>query len=162
MINQLTKDEAATKDLIQNIFLNIWINRHKLPGIEHPGNWIFKSVYYKTYTWLEQKATRARAIDTLTERAEISNANLDTEAAVSFAATKKAVKEAIANLSPQARKIYMLSREAGMKNAEIAGELNISIQTVKNTLNNASKQIREHLVDKGIHIPLVLLIFWRL
>jgi hypothetical protein len=47
-----------------------------------------------------------------------------------------------------------------MKQAAIATTLNISIQTVKNTLTNASNAIRAYLVQQGINLPLVVLGYW--
>ncbi len=67
------------------------------------------------------------------------------------------VQQAIAELPPQRRRIYLLQREHGLKPAEIASELGISVSTVKNTLLVATKAIREK-VEKGGYLPYWLIL----
>ena len=48
---------------------------------------------------------------------------------------------AINTLSPECRRVFMLSRVEGKKNKEIAEQLNISINTVKYHLKQALKRL---------------------
>lgn len=48
-------------------------------------------------------------------------------------------------MPPKRKEIYMLSRERGLTNAEIAKKLDISKKTVENHLNLALKEIRNFL-----------------
>jgi RNA polymerase sigma-70 factor (family 1) len=153
----MVQSEAVAQDLVQDIFLNIWTNRYKLPEIESPANWIFKIVYNRSYTWLEQQAVRQKAHQRIGAAQPPLHTNIQTEESVSFAETSRLVRQAIQALPPQTKKIYLLSREEGMKNQEIADTLQLSVNTVKNTLVNACKSIKEHLEKQGIHLPLVWL-----
>ena len=66
------------------------------------------------------------------------------------------VYEAIKDLSPQARKIVILSMN-GLTNPEIAEDLQVSVNTVKTLKKVAYKKLRERL--KGIHwITLLMLV----
>jgi RNA polymerase sigma-70 factor (ECF subfamily) len=160
VIHKMVRSEAVTKDLIQDIFLNLWIHRERLVAIESPANWIFRIVYNRTYTWLEQQARRGtHGAGVYDQQPDVGSAN-GTEEAVFFTETARLVRQAILRLPPQTQKIFLLSREAGLKQAVIATTLNISIQTVKNTLTNANNAIRAYLVQQGITLPLVLLGYW--
>ena len=55
------------------------------------------------------------------------------------------VMNAIAQLSGSQRRIIIMSRFRNMSNAEIAQELNLSIQTVRNTLSIGLKNLRDKL-----------------
>lgn len=158
VILKLVKSEAVTKDIIQDIFLNIWVSRAKLPDIMSPSNWIFKITYNRTYSWLEQQAIRQKVNSNIGNRLGESH-SYQTEENIFFAETARLVKQAIHQLPPQTRKIYLLSREEGMKIAEIADHLNISVSTVKNTIVNAGKAIRANLARHGIILPLILFIW---
>jgi RNA polymerase sigma-70 factor (family 1) len=57
--------------------------------------------------------------------------------------------EYVINAMPQRRrKIYVMHRMEGKKYAEISGELDISVKTVKEHMYQASQQIREYLRKK--------------
>lgn len=160
VIYKMVRSETVVKDIIQDIFLNLWMHRERLASIESPAEWIFRIVYNRTYTWLEQQARRkARGAGVYDQQRDEGAAN-STEETIFFTETARLVRQAILRLPPQTQKIYLLSREAGMKQAAIAATLNISIQTVKNTLTNAGNAIKAYLVQQGINLPLVLLCYW--
>lgn len=160
VVRRLTDSDVVTKDIIQDVFLGLWVGREGLDAIVSPSSWIFKMVYNRTYSYLEQRATRQKARQVISLRQEQKGANNDTEAAVFFSETARLVRHAIHALPPQTQRIYRLSREAGLSNQEIAEELGISIQTVKNTLSQSGRSIKTYLTERGIIIPLSLLVYW--
>ena len=54
---------------------------------------------------------------------------------------------ALEKLTPRCKEIFELSRFKGLKNAEIAKELNISKRTVELQISKALKFLREELKD---------------
>lgn len=155
VITQIIRVEGPEKDIIQEIFLGIWLGREKLNEVAVPHNWIFKMVYFRCYTWLQRQGTRNKAVHILgLENPLVSNF---TEENLSFSETAMLVKQAIQQLPPQAKKIYTLSRESGLKIAEIAHQLDLSPQTIKNSLVRSLKSIREFLIEHGVILPLLLL-----
>jgi RNA polymerase sigma-70 factor (family 1) len=161
VIFKMVDSEAVVKDLIQDIFLSIWVSREKLSAIESPPNWIFKIVYNRTYSWLEHRSVKEKAQGKLLEQQLEAPSKNQTEEQVQFTETARLVNRAVSALPPQTKKIYLLSRESGMKPAEIAEALGLSVQTVKNTLTNGVHSIKEFLAREGVVLPLVLLIYWR-
>jgi RNA polymerase sigma-70 factor (ECF subfamily) len=55
------------------------------------------------------------------------------------------LKKALDQLSPQRRMIFTLSRIEGLNNEEIAKQLNLSRNTVRNTLYESLQSVREYL-----------------
>ncbi|WP_161596645.1 RNA polymerase sigma factor [Chitinophaga vietnamensis] len=153
VIARIIKTTGPEKDIIQEVFLGIWLGREKLGSVELPHHWIFKIVYHRCYTWLQRQGVRQRTLQALPE-ADYSNL---TEESVAFTETISLVKQAVSLLPPQAQKIYLLSRDTALKTAEIADRLHLSEQTVKNSLVRSRKSIRDHLIQRGIILPLVLL-----
>jgi RNA polymerase sigma-70 factor (ECF subfamily) len=154
VISRVIQVEGPEKDIIQEIFLGIWMSREKLPEVMVPHNWIFKMVYHRCYSWLQKQGVRNKASQIIT-RESSDHSNL-TEENIAFSETSLLVKQAILQLPPQAQKIYLLSREQGLKTAAIADQLELSPQTVKNSLVRSLKSIREYLVCKGVILPLLL------
>lgn len=155
VIARIIQVEGPEKDIIQEIFLALWLSREKLTDVMVPHNWIFKMVYHRCYSWLQKQGIRNKASLIIT-RESSDHSNL-TEENLSFTETAGLVKQAILQLPPQAQKIYRLSREKDLKIAEIASELQLSPQTVKNSLVRSLKSIREYLIRQGIILPLILI-----
>jgi RNA polymerase sigma-70 factor (ECF subfamily) len=161
VVYKIVKSEPVVKDIIQEIFLAVWLDREKLTVIDEPRNWIFKITYNCAYRWVKRQLVREKAkVRIGKEQEEIQPAGNTAENDLLFAETARLVKEAINALPPQSKKIYQLNREAGMKIADIAQELDISPQSVKNSLFRSGKTIREYLVQKGILLPLVLIFYY--
>jgi RNA polymerase sigma-70 factor (ECF subfamily) len=157
VILQIIQEEAPVKDIIQEIFLGLWMGRDKLPAVSSPRNWLFKMTYHRSYSWLQKQGVRQKARHQLSwNEDEYTNV---TEENLSLSETSRLIQEAIAQLPPQAMKIYRLSREGGLKIAEIADQLGISVQTVKNSLVRSLRSIRDYLLKHGISIPLMLLAY---
>jgi len=57
------------------------------------------------------------------------------------------IKCAIDHLPNKCREVFDMSRIRGMKNEEIASELNISKRTVETHISNALKQLKSELKD---------------
>ena len=54
---------------------------------------------------------------------------------------------AIGSLPEKCRKVFLMSKQKGMRNDEIAMEMGISIKTVKNQMTKALARLREVLSD---------------
>jgi RNA polymerase sigma-70 factor (ECF subfamily) len=142
--------KSAADDVIQDAFIRIWLNRDKLVAVEHPAAWIFKVAANECYKALRKISYDIKMADNLDqEQFE--------EPDIQYKQTRRYVNEAIAELTPQRKKIYEMSRLEGKKPAQIATELNLSVSTVKNTLTTTLEQIRTYLADKGILLPVILI-----
>lgn len=156
-VKKITQSDPATEDILQETFLKVWINRDKLPEIENLRAWILRIAYHLAFTFLRRQLLHERKVNLLIAGEETKQ-GLQTEDLLSFRELKQTVGEAIQKLPPQQKKVYLLSREQGLKNKEIAKELNLSEQSVKNTLVRALKLIREEVKKAGHVIFLVLLL----
>jgi RNA polymerase sigma-70 factor (family 1) len=159
IILKMVKQENVVNDIVQEVFLSIWVDRDRLPEIVSPAHWIFRLMYYRCLNWLKQQATHKEKATQYQQKAQNKQLINGTEEAVFFAETAGLVQQAIRQLPVQTRNIYLLSREKGLKVPEIAAELGLAPQSVKNTLVRAGKSIRAYLVAHGIDIPLIILLF---
>jgi len=155
IILKLTNEEQAVDDLVQEIFLKIWLTREQLPEIERLKNWILHLAYNQTFNWLRQKRVRSSIVAGISDE-NIQPVDTTTDPA-SLEETRRLIATAIDQLPQQAYRVYQLNRQYGYSIADIAEQMNLSKQTVKNTLNRAVKAIRGHLKTNGMDLPLVLL-----
>jgi RNA polymerase sigma-70 factor (family 1) len=157
LVMKVTRSEGVAKDIIQEVFLYLWIDRESLATIEVPQNWIFKIAYNRSYSWLARQFSRNRKYNEFRQQ-NPTEGEESLEQTVSLNETARLIHEATSLLPEQARKIFKLSRETGLKAAEVADKLEISVQTVRNSLVRSVKFIKEYLAQNGIVLPAVLIL----
>jgi FixJ family two-component response regulator len=60
---------------------------------------------------------------------------------------RELIHEAVGKLTPQQKAVFKMSREEGLKQEDIARQLNISIFTVKKHLTDALNYLRKEITD---------------
>jgi RNA polymerase sigma-70 factor (family 1) len=152
--------EETSLDILQEAFLRVWLNRDRLLEIENFQAWIFKVVSTEALTLIRKELhlkTKADRLKLLIEKDEKSFIEKNLE----IAELKNIIKQAVERLPQQRQTIYILSRDEGLSPQEIATKLNISLNTVYNTLTSALKSIRQELTNAGYGIYLSILILLR-
>lgn len=150
----IVKSSAETEEVVQDVFLRLWISRDVLAGVNNPGTYIFVMARNRSLDYLKNavhdKRMKAMVADFQTDK------NF-TEEDTALNETRQLLEKAIRNLPGQQQKIYRLSREAGLTRTEIADQLNISPNTVRNHLADALSSIRNYMKDNDAIILLILL-----
>jgi RNA polymerase sigma-70 factor (ECF subfamily) len=153
---RLVKSGALAEELIQEVMLRVWLNRDKLPGIQHPRQWIFRIASNLAYTVLQRRLQEGQIFEEISRQEETYE---DPDQGLKLRELRHHVQEAVRQMPKERRRIYQCSREAGMSREEIAAQLNISPSTVKNALASALKSIRDYLEKAGYSLPLFFLLF---
>ena len=151
----ITKSETAAEELVQNTFIRVWLNRYHLPDIQNPSAWIYRVASNEAFNFLKRKGIEQKVLKVIGPADELSNTD-----DVTYNELKRNVADAIAALPERRRKIWQLAREEGLKIAEIAEELNISVNTVKAALAEAQKNIRDFLSERGFWMLAILFMRW--
>jgi len=147
VIFRLVRQEDAVREILQEAFIRIWMHRDKLPDLEKPEAWLKRVTLNETFTWLNKNAYRARIFSGLSADAGVSESTgIDN---LSLYETQKILQQAIDQLPPQRRRIYLMSRSEGLRAEEIARQLNLSSGYVKNALTAALDFLRQRLKDAG-------------
>ncbi|MGN6420483.1 MAG: sigma-70 family RNA polymerase sigma factor, partial [Pseudobacter sp.] len=154
-VASLVKSTPVAEEIIQETFLRVWINRDQLPGIDHPRAWIFSIASNICFNHLRSQLRKEKHLRILAGSAAESQAEIPV--LTELKEMRSAIHDAVDHLSGQRRLIWLLYREQGLKQSEIASQLNISVSTVKNTIAQSLEFIRKHMRTKGFWIPLCLL-----
>ncbi|KAA2245459.1 sigma-70 family RNA polymerase sigma factor [Chitinophaga agrisoli] len=157
LVQHVTKTAAVTEDIIQETFLRLWLSRDKLTEIENPRSWLLRIVFYQSFSYLRKQAVHDKAMDVMAARYPGAEPASATEEEMVFTSMMQQVGLAVAQLPPQAKRIYLLSREQGLRIPEIAKQLSISPNTVKNSLVRSLQAIRKHLELSGYFFPILIL-----
>ena len=154
-VRSIVKDADASDDIIQETFIRIWLYRDKLPAIENPRSWVLRIAYNRAFNYLRNRQTHNKAVRFLSLSDHRTDAGPDD--VIAFNTLSKLVNTAVSNLPPQQNKIYRLNREHGMSIDKIATHMELSPQTVKNTLSRAMAFIRDFIEKKGYLLSLLIM-----
>ena len=140
---RLTKSDQYAKDIIQEVFLNLWERRDRIHEIDNVEAWLYRVTENKVVDFLRKASADNRLKKAIWHNLqEILN---DTGAQVEAKEFNTLIQKAIDQLPPQRKIIYRLNREIGLNYKEIADKLHISHHTVKNQLHESLKFMRGFL-----------------
>jgi RNA polymerase sigma-70 factor (ECF subfamily) len=139
---KMTRSDEAAKDIVQDVFMNIWKNRENLLKVDHPSSYFFTAVYRKVYHHYRKLASERKFLQSALALKETENTTDEMVLANEY---KEWVSRAITQLPPKQKLVFRLSKEEGMNREDIARQLEISPNTVKNHLSDALKFIHSFL-----------------
>jgi RNA polymerase sigma-70 factor (ECF subfamily) len=151
----LTRSSEQAEDLTQELFAKIWIKRAELRTIENFDAWLTTLVRNSAYNFLKRHAVEQKALRRIQVSQQLES--LSVEDSLINKEYSKIFQEAINQLPPQQKKVFLLSRNEGLKQEEIASNLGISLNTVKNHMKAALFSIRTYMKSY-----VSILVFWLL
>jgi RNA polymerase sigma-70 factor (ECF subfamily) len=156
---KLTVCEENAEEIVQDVFLKVWLKRIALAEVESLDSWLFIITRNTVYTFLKSKAHKALhhslAETELIGCAEGADARLKEKEFHSI------LKEAVEKLPQQQKQVYRLSKEVGLKQDEIAIQLNIAPETARKHLQFAMRSIRAYLLSR-MELGILLIILWEM
>lgn len=139
---EMTSSASASEEIIQDIFLKIWVNRTGLMSVEHPANYVFIITRNRTMDHLRKVAADKRLSDHLWALSSENQAVNDVDLRVNARVTQEIIDNAVAQLPEQKQFIFTMSRKEGWTNEEIATHLQLSRSRVANVLVEVMKHLR--------------------
>jgi len=137
------KDKDEAKDLVQEIFVNLWNNRTAINITTNFKSYLYVSVRNKILDRISHQQVASRYADSL-QHFIITNQCV-TDHLVRERQLTRIIDDQIAQLPDKMRAIFELSRRQSLSHKEIADKLNISELTVKKQVSNAVKILRSKL-----------------
>jgi len=141
----ITNSELIAKDIVQDIFIKIWMQRHTLHEISNIKGYMHRLTRNHALNGLKRKAHELSLLQTLPVAASLHT----TEETLLYRELERLLDKAVSLLPPQQQRVYQLSRKEGLTHAEIADRLHISTETVKKHLMAALRSIRIYLQQHG-------------
>ncbi|HEV2482401.1 MAG TPA: sigma-70 family RNA polymerase sigma factor [Puia sp.] len=147
-------DRAACAEIVQTIFLGIWLKRQEL-NIGDFNPYLKAASRYQVYKRLKLKGTlRILYKDPLAESATRATRNQG-EDNIRYQELQSSLEAGLQGLPERCREIFLLSRREQLSIAEIAERLDISRRTVENQLTRALQHLRHSLGDLFVILLLV-------
>jgi len=139
---KLTKSNIIAEEIVQDVFLKIWLKRANLDDIQNFSSYLFIVTRNNAYKVLKGIARNYKVI-LLTDEDQ-SFATNDTTDVIMEKEYGLLLQKAIDRLPNQQKQVYYLIKDQGLKRDEVAHQLNIQPETVKFHLAQAMKNIRAY------------------
>lgn len=142
---QFTTDRMEAEEIVQDFFVRFWQRHQQIIPSDSLKSYLFLSVKNGSLNFLKHKKIEEKYIRSMTE---LSNNHLVYDPDLYIASElQDKIKNAIDLLPEKCREIFIMSRMRGLKNEEIATELNLSKRTVETQISKALKVLRVELKD---------------
>lgn len=148
----LLRDREEAKDILQQVFVNLWANREHLEVKSQFAGYLYTTVKNKILKFIAHQAVESKYIASLADFA--ANGECLTDHKVRENQLWAIIDREVASLPEKMRIAFELSRKNNMSHKEIAEQLDISEKTVKNQVNGALKVLR---VKLGMFVYLMLI-----
>jgi RNA polymerase sigma-70 factor (family 1) len=146
------KSSVQAQDVVQEVFLKIWVKRQNLSHVENPASYVYIMGRNEIINALKKKIS----LDWLTEeQAELIPDNfMLPHQEIDLKQLQQNIGRAIDNLPDRQKLIFKLSREEGLNHEQIAARLGIEKSTVKNHIVRALNTLRSNLELQGNNLLL--------
>lgn len=142
------KDKAVTEDLVHEVFLNLWERRTEDLDIQNLSAFLTTAAKFSIFKYYQRQNRRIELAKQNYYTPEFTNDEEQLDALF----LKEYINGIVEAMPEKCRLVFVYSREKGMKNAEIAEELQITEKGVEANLTRALKIIRSNLKDSGLLI----------
>jgi RNA polymerase sigma-70 factor, ECF subfamily len=126
---KLTQNYSASEDVVQELFIRLWIQRGKLEINESTSGYLYRSSRNAALNYLRAEKSRQKSIQNMPLQDWQTDNNLIEQ--IEFSA---ALNQCISQLPERSRDVFMKSRFDGLKQQEISDQLGISVKTIKNQI----------------------------
>jgi len=137
---RLTRSKFHAEEIVQNIFMKLWLNRLEISNIENFAAYINRATRNESYSVLRKLAAQSIQEVELTDDSLPDGSN--SEHRLLYHESSEILRATIEAMPPQRKTIYELCHTEGLKYNEVAAKLNISPGTVHTHMKLALRSIR--------------------
>src|SRR5262245_41563183 len=138
----MLRDRAAAEDVAQEVMLELWRRREDIAITESLRAYLLRATRNRSLNQLRHANVAKRAEPQIVGEESVNATGTSKLVASEL---RGALAAAVDELPPACREVFELSRGQGLRYAEIATALGISIKTVESQMGKALKHLRARL-----------------
>ncbi|MCX6238187.1 MAG: RNA polymerase sigma-70 factor [Bacteroidia bacterium] len=144
----ILKIENEIDDILQEVFVKIWLNRNKIGNADTFNAWIFTITKNEVLNLIRAKLRDQTFKDELFLRSVAEE--YQTQNPVEFDEIKAGIDQIVTSLPEKRQQVFTLSRNEGLSNKEIALQLKKKKKTIEDHITHSIKHIKNSMKDMGI------------
>jgi RNA polymerase sigma-70 factor (ECF subfamily) len=138
---KFTGDLDTSKNLVHEVFVQLWEKFDSLPPDSNYKSYCYTAVRNKCLNYIRDKKKFVTIENVREQKVTEMHSPMET------AELTHKIEAAIASLPEKCRMVFELNRIEGLKYAEIAEKMNISVKTVEAQMSKALATMKEHLSE---------------
>ncbi len=132
-----TYSKELTKDLLQDVFTKLWLNREKFDPSKSLKSYIYRITCNLVIDYYRKKSSRIKYKNEFFSAKVITGDDTVEE--------RISIQNAVSKLNDKLKDVFVLSRFEGFTYKEIADINGISVKTVEKRMSRALKYLRDYL-----------------
>jgi RNA polymerase sigma-70 factor (ECF subfamily) len=141
--NKKLANLEESKEIVQEVFSNLWYDRHKLPKIHNLKAFLYTLARNKVLNQIQHERVVIRYAESFTTF--VQEHQNTTDLLIREKQMVEIIDQEINALPPKMKEVFILSRKNHLSHKEISDKLEISEHTVKNHIKAALKVLRSRL-----------------
>mgnify|MGYP003596849981 FL=1 len=138
-IQDYIKSSPDAEELTEDLFVNLWMNRHSVDISRSFDSYLHTIARNSAINFLKHKYVE----DTYLSSVQQQECSSTSEEDLIAKELGLLIDDTVEKMPEQRKKIYILSRNEGLSNEEIATQLNTTKRNVESQLSLALKEIRK-------------------
>lgn len=156
-VNQMLRDEEASKDIVQDLFTSIWDKADHIHDDANLAGYLYVASRNRVLKLIQKGKTRS---DYLIEIGKYSSeVSYETVEKLDEREMMLIILQEIAKLPPKMREVFQLSRLENLSHKEIAARLHLSEATVRKQVQNSLAILKAKLGKYSSYGILLLVLF---
>jgi RNA polymerase sigma-70 factor (ECF subfamily) len=151
LVHKITRNISAAEEIVQDVFLKIWLTRETLSEIENFKNYLFIVSRNQALNLLDKELRTRRRHNEYENEIKVVTETPQEDA-------YHLIDEAISQLPQQQRAAWLLSRHEGLSYEKIAMRMNLSEKTVKRHIRLATDSLKDYILQHNTELALLLLL----
>lgn len=140
----ITGSVESAEEIVEELFYVLWKNREQLQVFQSVKSYLYRSVRNEAVQYCEHREVRERhrmAVQASYESGYASDAQHEME----YKELRALIERTFEKLPPRRRQIFKMHRVDGMKYAEIASSLSLSVKTVEAEMTKVLRTLRNEI-----------------
>jgi RNA polymerase sigma-70 factor (family 1) len=141
-LNSFTRDSDQIKEIVQEVFIKLWEGRFD-QHIQEIKPYLYTAARNRALNYLRDKKTEEKQLEAWSlHESDIRQGHdcRDMEASINL------LQQAIQELPPKCKEIFILAKMDGWSYQKIAEQCNLSVKTIENQMGIAMRKLRESML----------------
>ncbi len=152
------QDEQTSEDVVQETFIKIWQQKQELIGAQEIRFYLINAVRNNCISYLRKRKNQPVQFTDSTPEPEPEPVITRAAQMELLDEQQRKVAEALEQLPPKCKEIFLLIKLHGLSYKEAAASLELSVKTIENQMGKAIKLLREFALTPSVWLYLFIFI----
>lgn len=141
----LTGRMETAEEIVQELFYTFWKERENIHLLHSLKSYLYGAVRNRSFQHLEHMEVRNRYKETVLSKGGNANTPKTPEEELEYKELQQVINKTLSQLPERRLRIFQMHRFEGMKYAEIASALALSVKTVEAEMTKALQTLRKEI-----------------